>query len=357
MFMALAGGAAFMIVPAVKFLHYLGTSGELMRVRAWAVTSSFVFFGGILGTLGLVSFPDRFVSEGVSEPTSMAVVYAQEDGFVDTNAPGRPAVIASGTRVIKDQTTILRSANPELQARYRSLQAQKQEMEIKRDMAKAASQDRDDDPQNSRENAIASANIYQGQVDAIDAQIKHVAQQIDRLTLKSPLDGEFTSPEIDRLPNAYLKRGQQVGVVADLDNPIIRFAIPQNMAAVLENETKVGARLSMRLEGRPQDEFAGTVINKVPAGQEQLPSAAMGFPAGGKMAVSQDDRHGTKAAEEFFEIQVKPDTQRPRLLSGQRILGRFEAQPKPLMYQWYRSIMQLMSGRQQQQSKAAARGQ
>lgn len=385
MFMALAGGAAFMIVPAVKFLHYLGTSGELMRVRAWAVTSSFLFLGGILGALGLVSFPDRFVSEGVSEPFSMAAVYALEDGAVDTDTP----VIVSGTRVYKDKTVILRASNPELQAQYRSLLAQKQEMEIKRDIARAATQDRDDDPKNSPENAIAAANIYQGQVDAIDEQIKHVAQQIDRLTLKSPLDGEFTSPDIDRLPNAYLKRGQEVGVVADLDNPIIRFTVPQKMAAVVLNET--ATHLTMRLEGRPQDEFGGQIIAKLPAGQEQLPSAALGFPAGGSMAVSQDDRHGTKAVEEFFVIIVKPDSEMrcqnkeckaynelavqgstlctrcgkemkvernlyPRLLPKQRILGRFDAQPKPLMYQWYRSIMQLMQGRQQQQSKAAARG-
>jgi putative peptide zinc metalloprotease protein len=359
MFMAVAGGAAFMIVPTVKFIHYLGTSGELMRVRAWAVTSSVVFFGGILAALGLVSYPDRFVGEGVAEPTTMAIVYALEDGFVVPDAPGQPAVVISGARVTKGQTTILRSANPELETQYRGLLAQKQEMEIKRDMSNAAAVERADDKDHdpaAQQDAIASAKIYQGQVDAIDAQIQHVEQQIDWLTLKSPLDGEFTSPDIDQLPNSYVKRGQRVGVVADLDNPIIRFTVPQKMAAVLVKEHK--PHLKMRLEGRPQDEFGGEIIEPIiPAGQEQLPSAALGFPAGGQMAVSQEDKHGTKAAEEFFEIQVKPDGGHPRLLPGQRILGRFEAQPKPLMYQWYRTIQQLMSNRQQQQTKAAARGQ
>jgi putative peptide zinc metalloprotease protein len=351
--MAIAGGAAFMIVPAVKFIHYLGTSGELMRVRAWAVTSSFVFFGGILGTLGLVSFPDRFVGEGVCEPIRMEVVYAQEDGFVDSNAPGKPAVIDSGARVVKDQTAILRSDNPELQAQYQSLLAQKQEMEIKRDMAMAASQEHDEEHQAPAEDQIALAKNYQGKVDTLAAQIEHYKQKIDLLTLKSPLDGEFTSADIDRLPNSYVKRGQKIGIVADLDNPIIRFTVPQKMVAVLENELAIGDHVAMRLEGRPQDEFGGTVISKLPAGQEQLPSAALGFPAGGSMAVAQDDKHGTKAAEEFFEIQVKPDQERPRLLAGQRIFGRFEARPKPLITQWLRSLMQLMQGRQQQQSKAA----
>ena len=88
-------------------------------------------------------------------------------------------------------------------------------------------------------------------------------------------------------------------------------------------------------------------IKKIPkAGMQRLPSAALGYAVGGSMATSPEDQSGTKAAERFFEIHIAPDADsNVRLVSGQRVVVRFQSPAKPLMVQWWRSLQQLFQRR------------
>ncbi len=64
------------------------------------------------------------------------------------------------------------------------------------------------------------------------------------------------------------------------------------------------------------------------------------------MATSPDDQTGTKAAERFFEIHIAPDVDSDvPLVSGQRVIVRFEEPHKPLLVQWWRSLLQLLQRR------------
>jgi len=68
-----------------------------------------------------------------------------------------------------------------------------------------------------------------------------------------------------------------------------------------------------------------------------LPSAALGYQAGGAMAVVKDDQKGVKAAERFFEIRVIPDAaSKVQLHSGQRVIVRLVMPPKPIALQAWR---------------------
>ena len=77
--------------------------------------------------------------------------------------------------------------------------------------------------------------------------------------------------------------------------------------------------VEIRVKGKPDLKLSGTIARILPAGQEQLPSAALGYAAGGAVPTAPDDQRGTKAAERFFEIHVTPDVASGvTLLSGQR---------------------------------------
>ena len=83
-----------------------------------------------------------------------------------------------------------------------------------------------------------------------------------------------------------------------------------------------------------------------PAGQQRLPSAALGYAVGGAIATLAGDQKGTTTAERFFEIQIAPDPNSSvRLLSGQRVVVRFKLHPKPLIAQWWRSVRQVFQRR------------
>ncbi len=82
------------------------------------------------------------------------------------------------------------------------------------------------------------------------------------------------------------------------------------------------------------------------AGQERLPSAALGYAAGGPVQTDMADRSGTKAVRRFFEVRIHPpqDSDIP-LRSGQRVVVRIEAPAKPLIIQWWRKLLQLIQRR------------
>jgi putative peptide zinc metalloprotease protein len=98
----------------------------------------------------------------------------------------------------------------------------------------------------------------------------------------------------------------------------------------------------------------------VEAGQDRLPSAAMGYAAGGAIRTDPKDPKGVKAAERFFQVEIEPravrdpavgsrpagkwDGKMP-LLTGQRVTIRVDMPPRPLIAQWYRAILQLVQRR------------
>ncbi len=321
--LAIAAFVTWVCVPLGKFVQYLATSGELARVRVRAVGTTILLLLTIICGIGLIPASDCCRVEGIVEPENSAVIYMEADGFVTDFSP-------SGQRIDKNGAPLIRAVNPELEATKEQLLAERQRLEALRRLAQ------------NRE--IASAQIFTEQIEALDEQIRRVNGQLSSLVLRAPLAGMWIAPDIDRMKGAYLRRGDRIGIVADLDRVIIRSTAGQDVAALLIVEGR--KNVEIRVKNRPDIKFSGTIIEILPAGQEHLPSAALGYGAGGSVATSPDDQHGTKTAERFFEIRIAPsENSDARLLSGQRVVVRFEMRPKPLMSQWWRSLMQLIQQR------------
>jgi len=313
---------AWVIVPVGRFVRYLATSAELARTRGRAMAS---VLGGLTLTvlgLGILRAPDYCRVEGIVEPVRLAIVHAESDGFVAD-------FLASEQKVAPGEGTLIEAVNPRLEAEKKSLLAELRGLEIKRRLAEMEE--------------VAAAQILAEQIEALQEKIARVDSELSSLRLQPALAGTWVSPEIERVKGAYLRRGDQIGVVASLDDVLIRATAGQDLAGRLKQAYE---QLEIRVKGRPEAMLTGRIKKILPAGQEVLPSQALGYMVGGSMPTILQDPSGVKTAEQFFEIRIAPNPGSPvRLLCGQRVIARIQLPAKPVALQWWQSLRQLFQRR------------
>lgn len=314
---------AWLLVPLGKFLHYLAVGEELSRNRFRAVTSTALVISALVAGLGVLHLPDYCRVEGIIEPAGLSIVYAESDGFITGS-------LASQTKVSPDGPVVMEMVNPALQAERRGLMAQKRALEIRRRQALMEE--------------LAAAQILSEQLTALDEKLARIQQQVSSLRLVASSSGTWVSPEIEFARGRYLRRGEEIGIVANLDDLLVRATASQNTAALLIEQAS--RQVEIRANGRPERTIAGTIERIFPAGQEQLPSQALGYAVGGPMPVDMRDPSGTKTAEKFFEIRIRPrlDESAP-WLAGQRVVVRVPLRSKSLAAQVYHYGRQLFQRR------------
>jgi putative peptide zinc metalloprotease protein len=320
--LAVAAVVAWVLVPLGKFVHYLGTNGELARVRGRAILSTIATFAAVIVGIGLIPAPDRARVEGVVEPVTLEIVHTQEDGWIRAYRE-TGALVAPGDWLV-------RTENPELAAHAKQLAAEKEEVTAQ--LAKAAVEDQ------------SAWQALEVKLAELEKEISNVNGQLAALSVGAPQKGTWISPRIDETQGIYAKRGERLGVVADMSELVVVATAGQKVAGLLTELHSAGKDipLEIRMRGRPDEIFGGTILSILPAGQEQLPSAALGYQAGGSMATKADDRQGMHSTEQFFQIRVVPSAEGQKILrSGQVVMVRFEMEEKPLARQWERSLYQL----------------
>jgi putative peptide zinc metalloprotease protein len=315
--------AGWVLPPLVNGIRYLGTSQELGRQRMHAVLTSATAAAALLVAVGLIRVPDRCRIEGVVEPSHYSVIHMQTAGFVRN-------VLESGSRAGPDGPTLIEASCPDLETQRVRLLADLRQLQVNRQFAQ------------TRE--AAQVQFMDEKMAALQEQIERVDQEMEGLALRSPLAGTWVAPDIDRITGMYLPRGRRIGVVANLDDMRIRAVAGQDVAGRLITEAQ--PLVDIRVKDQPDIELAGRIETIIPGGQERLPSAALGYAAGGSTQIDLQDPSGRRTAEPFFEILVVPALpEAGRVRPGQTMILRFETLPKPLLAQGWRSILQLFQQR------------
>ncbi len=364
LFLAVSGIVGWVVTPTFKWFKYLATSEEIARTRPWAIASTLLFLAIVIGGVGFVPYPDYNRAEGVIEPRDLAVAYAGADGYIES-------VLESGTKVTPAGPAMIVCHNRELEAQLAVLVALKREIQTQTQQARA-------------DNEVGLAKSLVDKLDAIEKQHQRVQTDIASLKLLSKIEGEWISPNIKQRIGTYVRRGDELGIVASTDKFRIRAIADQDFGPRIVPEIWVpavregrDARVEIRLVGRPGDSFDGVIRSQkdvLPAGSDQLPSQALGYLAGGSVQVDMQDETGTRTKEAVFEVRIDPLIEErnaellaawqkhademkalgkeappmPELIalkSGQRVMVRFEAPAKPLAVQWWRSLKQLLQRR------------
>ena len=320
---ALAAIVGWLMVPLGRFVKYLATSPDLSRTRNRAALSTVGALLVAIVLLGLVRMPDHYRIEGIVEPKQFALIHTESGGFVT-------AFLPSQTVVSPDGSPLLEVANPQLQAESKAMLAERRALEARLRLAELQ------EP--------AAAQIIQEQINALQEKIQRVEAQLAALHLKAPFEGVWVAPEIERTKGMYLPRGQTVGFVGSLDDLIVRATAGQNAAAMLIEQA--AEKLEIRVKGRPDTTLSGRIDQIYPAGDDLLPSEALGYAAGGAMATRSQSPKDRTAAERFFEIRITPTSPNAAtLLSGQRVVARIRMKDKPLLTQWWQSARRLFQRR------------
>ena len=312
--------AAWLLMPLGKFVRYLAADPELSRTRGHALLTSAGALVVTAAALGLVPMPDHLRVEGVVEPDRFANVFAAADGWIErSHTTGTDAPAAS---------TLTSASNPELDAALRTLIAEQSRLRIERRAAL------DQDP--------AQLQRLDESLAAVTDQRRWVEESIAGLDARAPMQGTWIAPALaDRL-GSFVRRGEPLGVVADLDTLILRATAEQQDAARLIDQAV--ERVEIRPRGRPADLSTGVLRGVFPAGSQALPSPALGFLAGGSVAQDPTDNTGQRAAAPVFEVRIALDRSQG-LLPGQRAVARFQLPSRPLAVQAWNAIRRVMQER------------
>ncbi len=318
------GAVIWLCVPLGKFLRYLATSGELTRTRSRAVATSAVAAAIGLLAVALLPLPNGARVQGVVEPVRLAIVRAAEDGFVQEVYPTNRLV----TQGVDKLASVV---NPDLLAESKRLGSSRKELNVKLNSAIAAGE-------------AHVAQMIRGQLAALADKTGRIDRRLAALSPTAPIAGTWIAPDAGEKKGTYVRQGERIGIIASLDELIIRAPAGQEAAAGLIRAWQEG-RLSLEIRpwGRPELELGGEVMDILPAGEKQLPSAALGYPGGGPIRTAADDPKGTRARERHFEIRIKPDMPPgARLWPGQRVVIRFKMRPRPVATQLRLKIQQLL---------------
>lgn len=326
----------WLFVPLGKFLRYLATSPELGRTRPRAVVATILTVALIVAGIGVLPVPEYVRLEGVVEPIQVQDVYIDTDGRIYAHLPSGRLVAPRDQQGLP----LLAAESRELRATQRELQAAHRELEVRRSRALA------------EENIVVMQN-FDKQLAVSSGRLADIEERIDSLEVYAPFPGQWISPDIDRVDGAFMRQGEKVGLVAGRDLRIRATAKQEIIALLWEMKDKIGpGDVEIRVKGLPDIQVIGEITRRIEVGKDRLPSAALGYAAGGSIRTDVKDPQGLKAAEKFFELLVEPDAMgdpeshwHEQLLSGQRVTLRVSLPARPLALQWYRSILQFIAGR------------
>lgn len=318
----LFGVVMFVLRPLVRFVHYLWADHELDRSRLRAIGSTLAAASVLLIPGLTLPLPDFVRAQGIAEPKAFEVIHAQVDGFVEHVAP-------SGKGVRPDESaSLLEQRNDDLVRLGAVIEAELERLRVSRALAFR------DDP--------ARAFQIDRQITAMKDQASLAAEQLAALRIQAGIAGTWIAPRADHLTGSFVKRGEPIGLVADLSSMRLRVVLDQRVAPLVIEESVPD--VDVRALGRPGQRLSGALRRVLPAGQKRLPSASLGLASGGDIPTATEDQDGTATTEEVFEAWIDLPAGHG-LLAGQRVEARFRLKNRPILIQGMRALRQVLQER------------
>jgi putative peptide zinc metalloprotease protein len=306
-------------LPSWRGLHRLRRDPRVVDARQRVVAGAVAAAAGLLLFLFALPLPSWTRSEGVLWPPEGAAVRARVDGFVERVlvAPGQEVALA---------TTLVESADPVRTARLRVLEARLRELRARRHA--------------ERTTDLVEAEILGDAIAGAEAELAEERERAEEARIVSRTAGRLVLPGAEDLPGRFVARGEVLGYVADLRNPVVRAVIRQADVARVRGGTR---RVEVRLASGEVVE--ATIEREVPAADAALPSPALGTAAGGSVIVNARDEEGRTAVEPVFQVDLALPADAPVAGIGERVQVRFELPWEPLGTRALRGFQRLWMGR------------
>jgi putative peptide zinc metalloprotease protein len=316
---------SWVIVPLFRLPIYLFSNPRLARTRPRAIAVSLGTVSVLLLLLAICPFPNRFRAPGVLEAATYVHVLNEAPGYVKT------VLVPTGSRVMAG-TPLLQLSDEELDLEIAATAAQREETLALRMRAVYE--------------ATAELHPIQNRLAMIEKKLTNLQEQREALVVRAREKGIWVCPRDGELQGTWVARGSELGVLVNDDAFRFSAVVSQGEASRLFAGKIRDAQV--RLAGESRASVAVGDYKFIPFQHETLPSAALGWHAGGDVPVSVKDETGLKAVEPFFQIYATLH-RRPAVafLHGRSGQIRFLLHPEPLLYQWARKFRQLLQKRYQ----------
>jgi len=308
-------------MPLWSALRFLFTSPSLRRVRIRAIAVCLALTGLIAAGVLYVPVPFRTTAEGVIWVPDEALVRAGVDGFVER------VVARPGSRVRRGDV-LIECRDPELDAHAQMLAARLTELRARYDEQRPTDR-------------VKAAQV-QDDIRYVEQELARARQQLAELTIRSHAEGTFILSAADDLPGRFVRRGELLGYAITLDRITVRAVVSQAAIDLVQQRTKA---VAVRLSERLGETLPAVILREVPGASERLPSPALGYTGGGRVAVDPRDAHGVTAMDKVFQIDLELPARLPLLNVGSHVYVRFDHGWEPLGAQWARALRQLFLAR------------
>ena len=260
--MAFVCAISWVLVPTGRFIKYLATSPQLERNRPRAIAVSASVILGIIGFLQFVPFPSHFRAPGILEAQEKTDEVNSAPGIVDA------LLTAPGTSVTNGQP-LIRLANRELEIQKIAAVARMEETQA---MWRQAMQTN-----------VANLKPIEQRLESVQKQLRRLEADLGALTVRAGQDGIWVSPEAKDFIGRWLPRGSNLGLVVNPKSYYFTATVAQTEVNRLFSRQIHGA--TARLRGQAGEYLTLGALKVIPAAQRTLPSAALGWQAGGEMPV------------------------------------------------------------------------
>lgn len=309
----------WVIKPLVGLVTYLSSNMRIARQRTRAVLITVGAVAALALLVGWIPFPRDFRAPGVVQSQQYSGVFAGAPGYIAEILAPSGSEVKAGQPLVK------------LSSRALELDLASATSELEQTMA---------EKQRALATGVAIRSI-EARMAAVEKRLEQVRQLTAALTVSAPQDGTWFAPELDKSLGLWLRRGAVLGQIVRADDFYFSAVIPQSEAAELFSGSQL--RADVRITGQAEHAIPVTQQAVIPADQQILPSAALGWMAGGEVAVSQQDETGRRAAEPFFEVRATLAPATAVLLRhGEAGRIRFRLPAQPLWAQWERAVRQLL---------------
>jgi len=317
-----AGFTAFswLVLPAAKIANYILNDPKLRRVRGRAMVASTLVALAAVGLLFAVPLPLRSTAEGVVWLPDESFARAGSDGFVNR-------VVAKPGDRVKPGDSLIETSDIELATELKVLEARVLELDARHRAHTVGDRVKAEMVEEERRFALQN--------------LERARERAGELTIKARMEGEFVMPRAPDMPGRFVKKGELLAHVVNVDAIIVRAIVSQQDIDLVRNSTR---RVDVRLVEHIDAPVRGSLKRLVPSASDQLPSAALGTQGGGHAAVDPSDRDGRKTLQKYFQVDVELPLDR-KLHVGGRAYVRFDHGWEPLGFQWYRRARQLFLSR------------
>jgi len=288
-----------------RSIPYLWKAEETSPVRVWAMSLALLVVAGLPFAIAAVPVPSWVTTTGVVSTETEVMLRAESSGSLDELPVRVGDAVAPGA-------TLARLSDLDAVARLEEARARLVAARVALEQARSL------DP--------ARTAQAEGRVRQLEEELAARRRDVDRLTVRSPLEGTATIGLDESEVGRYVKRGEPVASIV-AGAPVVRALLTEEDVAAARPEP--GTRVEFRTLAQPDRLLEGTVRRVVPSGRRQLdqPFARHLDPA--DYAVNPMTGKATRSQ---FEVEIELDDADDSVCLARGLTGklRFEGSEEPM---------------------------